>query len=168
MVRNPFKTLDVLTKSPRSLDKTQARQVLAASALGELMQAPGVPVLCVAAAALFNMAASIPGFTTPDAYERFMVYKCDRLQSNVDDNMRASFEHAWGITVAEQQAIESYYAAFASTSVTMPPIKTPKFRDPEQFDVYDDVLISEIDHRAEDPWWLLESEIGQILLGTRL
>ncbi|UHM27572.1 MAG: RNA-dependent RNA polymerase [Sanya tombus-like virus 2] len=167
MVRNPHKVLDVLTKSPRVLDRVQARGVLAASALGEVMQAPGVPVISTAASSLLTMASSVPRFTTPDAYERFMVYKTDRVVTTVDADMRSSFEAAWGITAQEQMAIEEFYSAMAPPTAEIPPIKPPKNVDPEQFDVYDDILISEIDFRQEDPWWCRDSAIGQIVLGSR-
>nr|WKV33227.1 MAG: RNA-dependent RNA polymerase [Riboviria sp.] len=153
-VRNPLKVLDVLTKSPRVLTPVQRRQVLAASALGELMQAPGVPVIATASAALLTMSGGKPGFTTPDAYERFRVYQTKRVHVDVDDTMRVGFEAAWGITVAEQLALESYYTSMADLTREVPDIKPPKSRcGVDDFDVWDDLSISEFENQPEDDWW---------------
>jgi len=164
MVRNPLKVLDVLTKSPRFLDEKQRRGVLAASALGELMQAPGVPVLSVAASSLLTFACSLPRFTTPCAYERFMVYKTNNIVVEVDETMRESFDFAWDITPQLQMAIEEYYRDIADGATTMPPIVPPKSKcKAEDFETWDDVLVSSVDHRAENAWWLDEYPIGQLV-----
>lgn len=165
MVRNPMKVLDVVTKSPRALDDRQARGVLAASALGELMQAPGVPVIAPAAASLVTMAASLPRFTTPDAYERFMVYKTDRILTTVDDTMRVSFEEAWGISVAEQHALELYYTSMADMVKDIPPIVPPKpKRSCDSYETWDDCVLADI-VREEKPWWLDEYPLGEYVRG---
>lgn len=153
-VRNPLKVLDVLTKSPRVLTPVQARQVLAASSLGELMQAPGVPVISTAAAALLTMSGGKPGFTTPDAFERFKVYETKRVFVDVDDSMRVGFEAAWGITIPEQLALESYYADMADLTRVIPDIKPPKSRcNADSFDVWDDLMIGDLEVRNENDWW---------------
>lgn len=163
MVRNPFKVLDVLTKSPRFLDDKQARGVLAASALGELMQAPGVPVISVAAAALVTMSASLPRFTTPDAFERFMVYNTNTIHPTVDITMRESFEHAWGISIQEQYAIESYYTELAPPISEKPEVPPPKAKDVISYSMWEDMLISDLNRRDEDAWWLKRFPIGNLL-----
>lgn len=162
MVRNPHKVLDVLTKSPRWLDDKQARGVLAASALGELMQAPGVPVISVAASCLLTMAASIPRFVTPDAYERFMVYKTKTVTAVVDETMRNSFAEAWGISVQEQVAIEQYYLDLAEQTTQMPEVVAPKPKDVTWFQTWDDCVLSSIEHE-EDAWWLRSYPLGHVL-----
>lgn len=164
MVRNPRKVLDVLTKSPRWLDDKQRRGVLAASALGELMQAPGVPVLSVAASSLLTMACSLPRFTTPDAYERFMIYRTKQIVVEVDETMRESFAFAWDIEPQMQQAIEAYYQDMADACTEMPEIIPPKAKcKAEDFETWDDVLLSDVDRRAEDAWWLRDYPIGLLV-----
>lgn len=164
MVRNPYKVLDVLTKSPRWLDDKQARGVLAASSLGELMQAPGVPVISIAAAALLTLSASVPRFTTPDAYERFLVYKTGTITPVVDETMRVSFAEAWGIEVQEQYALEEYYRDLAPLASEMPVITPPKCKDVEWFNTWDDCVLSE-PVREENAWWLKRYPIGAVLGG---
>lgn len=162
MVRNPYKTIDVLTKSPRAVDNVQATGILAASALGEIMQAPGVPVIAPAASRLLTMSASLPRFTTPDAFERFLVYRANRLVVEVDETMRESFEFAWGITVAEQMAIEQYYSELAEPTEEIPPIIQPKSRDVEWFHTWDDCSLP-FEDEEEDAWWKRQYPLGSLL-----
>lgn len=162
MVRNPFKTLDVLTKSPRMLDDVQAAGVLAASAMGELMQAPGVPIMAPAAAALLSFSGGKPRFTTPDAYERFLVYKTNAIYPLVDPAMRESFEFAWGITIPDQFAAEAYYAEIGKSVSALPEVKTPRLKSIAQFEIWDDVQYYEVP-RSEDAWWRREWPIGELL-----
>lgn len=162
MVRNPFKTLDVLTKSPRVLDDVQARGVLAASALGELMQAPGVPIIAPAASRLLTFSGANPKFTTPDAYERFLVYRAGKIIPIVDDSMRESFAFAWGIPISDQLAAESYYAEVCPPTTEIPKIKPPKSKDIVHFQIWDDVQYYEPPH-DEYAWWKNEWPVGDLL-----
>nr|WKV33578.1 MAG: RNA-dependent RNA polymerase [Riboviria sp.] len=164
MVRNPKKVLDVLTKSPRIVTKEQARGILAASALGELMQAPGVPVISVAASCLITIAGGKPSFHTPDQHERFMVYRTDRIIPEVDDTMRVGFEKAWGITIAEQLATEQYYLDMADQTTEMPEIPEPKSkRSIESYEIWDDAPFYQPSHLEEDAWWLAEYPLGELV-----
>lgn len=169
MVRNPRKVLDVLTKSPRMLTPDQARGVLAASSLGELMQAPGVPMISVAAAALLTMSGKKPGFTTPDAYERFRVYSTDTIKVEVDSTMRVGFEEAWGISIQEQMAVEAYYSDMADLCDEIPPVKPPKAKPgADEFDTWDDVMIGDLEIRDEDDWWNSRYPLGAIVRRSRV
>lgn len=164
MVRNPLKVLDVLTKSPRILNPVQSRSVLAASALGELMQAPGVPVLAPAAASLVTVAGGEIKFLTPDQLGRFEVYRTDRIQPEVDDTMRAGFERAWGITIPEQHALESHYKQMADGIADIPPIIPPKSKcKVESYELWDDIEEPLEEPRDENPWWLADHPLGQFV-----
>lgn len=163
MVRNPFKTLDVLTKSPRVLDDVQARGVLAASALGELMQAPGVPILAPAAASLLTFSGGVPRFTTPDAYERYLVYRAERVVPVVDHQMRESFEFAWGISIPDQHAAEAYYVEIGRPAQNIPTVRHPRIKDVEFYSIWDDVQYFEPPSPNEDSWWKREWPIGELL-----
>lgn len=162
MVRNPFKTLDVLTKSPRVLDDVQSRGVLAASALGELMQAPGVPIIAPAASRLLTFSGGNPRFTTPDAYERFLVYRAEKVIPLVDDLMRESFEFAWGITIPDQMAAEAYYDDMCPPTNVIPTVKPPKCKELGGFLIWDDVQLADTKVK-EDAWWRKEWPIGDLL-----
>lgn len=164
MVRNPLKVLDCLTKCPRAVDDTQSRRILAASALGELMQNPGVPVLSVAAAALYRISGGVCGFTTPDAYERFCIYWTSCIKEGVDDSMRVSFEEAWGITIPEQLAIEQYYMDLAVPLYHVVAVKPPKRREVTRFDVWDDVQEWNSVIAPEDAWWRDLWEVGKYVV----
>jgi len=164
MVRNPKKVLDVLAKSPRVVTREQARGILAASALGELMQAPGVPVLSVAASCLITIAGGKPHFATPDQHERFLVYQTDRVVTEVDDSMRVGFERAWGITVYEQLATEEYYRSMADQTKDIPPIQQPKSKcKVESYEIFDDAPFYQPSHLEEDAWWLADFPLGSFV-----
>lgn len=163
MVRNPWKVLDTLTKCPRKVDDVQGRRVLAASALGELMQNPGVPVISVAAASLLRLSGGVCGFTTPDQFERFQIYCTTMVRDSVDDTMRCSFEEAWGITVAEQLAIEQYYADLATPLYEPRKVVIPKSRDVVGFEVWDDISGWNEYMPLEDSWWRAKWAVGKYL-----
>lgn len=162
MVRNPHKVLDVLTKSPKILTERQACGVLAASALGELMMAPGVPVIAPAAARLFAHAGGKPLFTSPDSYYKFQLYEAKEIRPKVDPKMRESFEFAWGITVPEQMAIEAHYEDLGPPATVKPIVKPPRAKDLEDLDIWDDTPFEHAPFDI-DPWWRRKWPIGDLL-----
>lgn len=161
MTRNPMKVLDVLTKCPRKLTQEQARLVLAASATGELMQAPGVPVLAPAAVAMLKYANSEPGFITPDDYGRFEVYRTKGVVPLVDDTARHDFEVAWGITIAEQLAVEAYYQDLSPDVPLNVKMPTKQTKVPE-FDIWDDCIF-QYQPDVVDKWWRNGWAISELL-----
>jgi len=161
MVRNPWKTLDVLTKCPRKVEpEWRAKGVLAATALGELMQAPGIPVISVAAAAMARYAGETPIFITPDEWGRFDVYRTTALVEQVDDTARLEMELAWGMTISEQLALEAYYRQFDRVGA---PIRFPHQRQRVlEFDIWDDTTSLYRPHFI-DKWWRDRWEVGSLL-----
>jgi hypothetical protein len=160
MARNPRKVLDVLVKCPRKLDAERARGVLAASALGELMQAPGLPVISVAAAALCRYAGSKPMFVTPDEWGRFQTYKTTDIVTTVDDTARADFAFAWDIPLCDQFALEAYYQDLPGQEKPIE-LTQPKEK-PLSFELWDDCQTFWAPTRAER-WWRARWGIGKLL-----
>lgn len=160
MVRNPRKLLDVLVKCPRAVDPEQAKLVLAASALGELMQHPGIPVISVAAACLLRYAGGIAGMTTPDVQGRFEVYRTNFLLTEVDESARLQFEDAWGIDVQTQLALEAYYENLCPKwegGIHVKKVKDPKM---DNFVIWDDLEVDD-DLITVDKWWRNNHPIGK-------
>ncbi|UHM27702.1 MAG: RNA-dependent RNA polymerase [Fushun diaea subdola tombus-like virus 2] len=124
MCRNPFKVLECMTKCPRRL-MTEAEQnaVLSASALGELMQSPGLPMLAPACAALHRIANCAPAFQTVDAFYSFQKRETRAVVEEVDDFARVDLEVAWGIPLGDQLAVEAYYTQQVPMDA---PIRWPK------------------------------------------
>lgn len=161
MVRNPWKTLDVMTKCPRQVSPPErALAVLAATALGELMQAPGIPVISVAAASLARYASTTPEFITPDEWARFQVYNTTQIDELVDDAARLEMELTWGMTVSEQLALEAHYEAIGDSAA---PIKFPRPRARVlEFDIWDDTATI-FSPPEINRWWRSRWEIGKWL-----
>lgn len=161
MVRNPRKVLDVLTKCPRKLDPARQKSVLAASAMGELMQAPGVPVLSVAAAALCRLADAKPMFITPDDYGRFQVYRTKDVVVQPDDTSRHDFERAWDMPICDQLAIETYYRDMGAGDGVIQ-IPEPGTEKCYEFDIWDDATIF-YEPTPVNRWWRERWAVGQLL-----
>lgn len=161
MVRNPWKTLDVLTKCPRKVEpEWRAQGVLAATALGELMQAPAVPVICVAASVMARYAGETPIFITPDEWGRFSVYRTDTIIEDVDDTARVELERAWGMTISEQLAIEAHYRSFDKKGH---PIRWPHAKQRVmEFDIWDDAT-SVYEPKGIVRWWRDRWDIALLL-----
>lgn len=159
-VRNPRKVLETVPMSPRSLDPETGLMVLAASALGELYQAPGVPVLNVAMANLYKLGSKRVAFVTPDD-ERAYTVKIGGgvLSLGVDESARSDLEVAWDINIAEQLALEEHYASMTKGAMEW---GEPEYKERKRanFDLWDDCQWSYEPPEIE-PWWRERSEIGR-------
>lgn len=161
MVRNPWKTLDVMTKTPRFIrEQKSANGVLAATAIGELMQAPGVPVIAPAAAALARWTGEVPVHITPDDFGRFLVYRTTTVVERVDPTARVELEHAWGMSISEQLALEAYYEQFDKPEHNFL-LPMPKAK-PLELNIWDDCA-SFYEPRLVNRWWRKRWPIGEFL-----
>lgn len=159
--RNPMKVLDVLTKCPRKVPDAMARKILTASAMGELMQSPGVPVIAPAAVAMLKYANSEPAFVTPDEYGRYEVYRTKAVVPLVDDTARLDFEVAWGISYAEQMALEDYYRHISPDVPLI--LRQPSTKSKVlEFNVWDDSF-SFYEPPQIHKWWRDQWDLSSLL-----
>lgn len=165
MCRNPLKVLDTLFKSPRKLQDAQMRGVLGASALCELKSSPGMPVITAAACAALSMAGGYASLSTPDAQGKYELLKATSLVTVVDETARVSFENAWGISVADQLALEEYYM---SMCVDLPEIRIASAKNVPAggFDVWDDCSGGYVAPAKPEAWWRSEWDVGRLVRGT--
>nr|WKV33669.1 MAG: RNA-dependent RNA polymerase [Riboviria sp.] len=161
LCRNPYKVIDTLFKSARKLNPKQQKLVLGASALCELKTSFRMPVITAAARAALSMSGGIAGLNTPDLQGKWELLSTTDLDLTVDEGARESFAFAWGISVAEQHALEEYY-----NSMTLPvqliSVKMPKNVPTEPFDVWDDLAGTFVHQHDDGPerWWLKEYALG--------
>ncbi|APG76383.1 hypothetical protein 3 [Hubei tombus-like virus 14] len=162
MVRNPWKIMDCMCKSPRKLRPEQARGVLAATALCELMQSPGVPVIAPCASALLTYAGGKPMFITPTAWGKFQGWQTDQIVDIVDESARADLEFAWGMTISEQLMMEEHYKHYAREGVTIQ-MPNPKSKPKEiEFEIWD-AYQTQYQPTEVRRWWRDRWEISQYL-----